>query len=233
MWFIFKNKEEFKRCVSTAKKYFPYDVRHEYFEALFLYKEGKTQEAITKLTEFLKKAPNDTNGLQLKTMIHLNSKEYEDAYQTTERIVSSKEKEYLKIVISLSQGNSENVLVKLRELNKTELRDERLIVLYHSLETFDNSKDGKSYLTEKKSLLQNYIYKSYADFYLGKIDLKKLFKSLKQRIYLRSKIYFYQGLRELSKGQSAKAKEYFQNCLHPYTINHPEHQLAKSYLEKL
>jgi len=233
VWFIFNDEEKFKKLVDEAKRFFPYDVRHIYFEALFAFKKGEKEEALKVINSFLEKSPSDTDALKLKTMILLDKKAYGEALLTIEKMVAKKEKAYLRFIVQIAQGQIESSIAEIEKLLKQDLEDERLIVLFHSLKKFESEKASLEFLNKFKPSFHDHNYLAYLNKAVGKLNEAKLFKPLKQRVYLRPRTYLYQGLLAMKKGKTAEAKKYFNNCLHPYTVDHPEHQLAKVFLEKL
>jgi hypothetical protein len=69
---------------------------------------------------------------------------------------------------------------------------------------------------------------NYIKFEKKEIDGNALYKTLVKRIYMRPKIYLYQALKAMKQGNRQLVKSLFEKCIHPHTINFPEHQVAVS-----
>ena len=229
VWHLFDKQQEFDAAVKIAKESSSYNIRHQYFDALFNFKNGNIETAEVYIESYLKSNPIDTDALTLAGMIHLQKNEFDEANKFIDKIGPKKEKNYLKLTALVTQGRILESITFAEEILKT-TKDERVIILLHSL-TPDSYPDRAQILAKNIEWIQSYPYIKYYQFEIDKIDQDKLLAQLNRRIYMRPKIFLYQGIKSYNQKKMDLAKTLLKNCLHPKTIDFPEHQMARGILK--
>ena len=230
---LFKKKnDEAESLLKLAKSLSRDDFRNNYIEASHLFKIGKTEDALRKIDELLSLSSTYEKGIILKGMIQLEKNDHKGAYATFGALANKRTSAYYKVLTLFCLGKFNTALTACEKLVKTNC-DIRIFPIYHMLKSRTDKDAADQLLKENMNKFKTATTITYANYKLGKDDLKSYNSQLNYGPILSPNFNFTIGFEAMQKGEKEKALKHFKKCLIPYSIDLPEYHMAKTCIKML